>query len=207
MARREWRRPDSPPKGLYSLEGGCIAETGMIEACNGGAWPDMIQEAQDLVRSSLRDTGPWRKGQIIVELIHPYGMVIRCYTATSDSWWFRVNLIYGFALPMASGRGNEVMESYGMIGINLGLVQDWLRAMKKSKTDQELVGIVNLILCCSDMEVLNHGVAGSEKSLHGLGWAGIMGSWTSGWGARQSYLTARSAGRELGTSSEVVQLS
>ncbi|KAJ4885677.1 Uncharacterized protein Rs2_35770 [Raphanus sativus] len=32
-------------------------------------------------------------------------------------------------------RGNEVMESYGMIGINLGLVHDWLRAMKKSKTD------------------------------------------------------------------------
>ncbi|KAJ4871780.1 hypothetical protein Rs2_46575 [Raphanus sativus] len=37
---------------------------------------------------------------------------------------------------MASGRGNEVRESYGMIGINLGLVQDWLRAIKISKTDQ-----------------------------------------------------------------------
>ena len=47
-----------------------------------------------------------------------------------------MNLIHSFALPMASGRGNEVMEPYGMIGINLGLVQDWLRAMKKSKTDR-----------------------------------------------------------------------
>ncbi|KAJ4874246.1 Uncharacterized protein Rs2_43815 [Raphanus sativus] len=101
---------------------------------------------------------------------------------------------------MASGRGNEVMESYGMVGINLGLVQDWLRAMKKSKTDQVHWDMV-------PWPVLNHGVAGSEKSLHGLGWAGIMGSWTSGWGARQTYLAARSAGRELGTSSEVVQFS
>ncbi|KAJ4889245.1 Uncharacterized protein Rs2_28993 [Raphanus sativus] len=69
-------------------------------------------------------------------------------------------------------RGNEVMESYGMIGINLGLVQDWLRAMKKSKTDQELVGLINHMLCCLYIEILNHRWAGSEKSLHGLGWAG-----------------------------------
>ncbi|KAJ4885248.1 hypothetical protein Rs2_35341 [Raphanus sativus] len=51
----------------------------MIRLDRGVQWrsmPDMIKKAQDLVRSSIRDTRPSGKGRIIVELIHPCGMAV-----------------------------------------------------------------------------------------------------------------------------------
>ncbi|KAJ4910346.1 Uncharacterized protein Rs2_04967 [Raphanus sativus] len=80
----------------------------------GRAWPDMIREAQDLVRSSIRDTGPSGKGRIIVELIHPCGMDwLRAMkkSKTDQVHWYMVPLPVRFRINL--GAGSSVYADHG----------------------------------------------------------------------------------------------